>query len=48
MRRSSQLRNSNNTTAPAVISQITGDSPSHSGAFGFGLTNPHVPERNTP
>jgi hypothetical protein len=48
MRWSSQLKNSNNTTAPPVMSQITGDSPSHSGALGFGLTNPHEPERSTP
>jgi len=48
MRWSSQLKNSNNTNAPAVISQITGDSPSHSGALGLGWTNPHEPERNTP
>src|SRR5262245_26595653 len=30
------------------MSQITGESPSHSGAFGFGFTNPHEPERSTP
>ena len=48
MRWSSQLKNSNSTTTPAVISQITGDSPSHSGALGFGWTNPHEPERSTP
>ena len=31
-----------------MISQITGDSPSHSGAPGLGRTKPHVPERSTP
>ena len=35
--------NRTSTTPPAKISQITGDSPSHSGASGFGRTNPHVP-----
>ena len=36
------------TTPPPSISQIVGESPSHSGAPGLGLTKPHVPERRTP
>ena len=48
MRWSSQLKNRSSTTAPAVMSQITGDSPSHSGALGFGWTKPHEPERKMP
>jgi hypothetical protein len=30
------------------MSQITGERFSHSGAFGFGMINPQVPERSTP
>ena len=48
MSRSSQLRNSSSTATPPVISQVTGDRPSQTGAFGFGWTNPHEPERSTP
>src|SRR6516165_9505549 len=48
MRWFSQLRNNTSTTPPAVKSHTTGESPSHSGALGFGFTNPHEPERNTP
>src|SRR5262245_47418529 len=48
MRWSSQLKNDNSTAAPAVMSQITGDMPSHSGALGFGRTKPHDPERSNP
>ena len=36
------------TSAPPIIIQITGESPSHSGASALGDTNPHVPDRRTP
>ena len=45
MRRFSQATNSASTAPPARIIQITGESPSHSGASGFGCTKPQVPER---
>ena len=32
------------TTPPASTSQITGESPSHSGASGLGCTKPHAPD----
>ena len=47
-RRFSHHTNSISTSAPAKIIQITGDSPSHSGASGFGFTKPHVPDLRTP
>ena len=46
--RFSHVRNSHMTTPPPSISQMVGDRPSHSGAPGLGLTNPHVPERTIP
>ena len=40
--------NPTSTTAPAKISQITGESPNHSGASGFARTSPHVPALRMP
>ncbi len=48
IRRFSQSRNSAMTTAPAITSQITGESPSQCGAPGLGSTNPHTPDCKTP
>ena len=48
MRRFSQATKRATTKPPARISQITGESPSHSGASGLGCTKPHVPERRMP
>ena len=48
IRRFSQARNSPSTTPPARIIQITGESPSNSGASGFGCTNPHEPDFRMP
>ena len=48
IRRFSQTTKSPSAAAPAKISQITGESPNHSGAPGFGCTKPQVPERRMP
>ena len=48
IRRFSHIANRPTTTPPASTSQITGESPSHSGAPGLGRTNPHAPERRMP
>ena len=48
MRRFSHHTNRTSTTAPAKISQITGESPNHSGASGFARTSPHVPALRMP
>ena len=44
----SHHRKTRSTIPPARISQITGDSPSHSGAPLLAWMKPHVPERSTP
>ena len=46
--RCSQPKKVHSATPPPSISQNAGDRPSHSGAPGLGLMNPHVPDRNRP
>ena len=48
VRRCSHSRKPQSTTPPPRISQITGDSPSHSGAPALGCTKPHAPDFSTP
>ena len=48
IRRFSHAMNRPSTTPPASTSQITGESPSHSGAPGLGRTNPHAPDLRMP
>ncbi len=48
IRRFSHIANRPTTTQPASTSQITGESPSHSGAPGLARTNPHAPDFRIP
>ena len=48
IRRFSHIANRQTTTQPASTSQITGESPSHSGAPGLARTNPHAPDFKVP